>query len=565
MSKVKGKPIANFLYVLVSLCAIGFLMYAYFRPHLNTKLQMEPVLELDRGWTYVSPEGNKKEITMMDRMRKNQKDGIVISRILPQKDKVDYDTFGLWSVFQEVTIFIDGEPIYSNKDKTMAKRGLERHNGALWNFVKLPENCTGKRLTVSIRAPYKTYQNGFGRAMLGTYSGIYAKVRRDYSWRMILAVLFIAIGCIFGFYQLLLIYKKTVLISSVISSMFAIWFGLWTFSEAHMAPFYTGNAPFISILSFVAVRMATISFLLYFRSVFYRDYRKWNGVILALLCGEFVLSMCLQLLHIRDYYESLGEFIILLGVLIASVFFEIIYTLWSGKYRETKSVLIATLVLGVLVGVDTMLLESGQRLRIPYGVSATLGMLLLVLVFVVSEFVKIKNQALLAAKAEHFEKMAETDALTGVNNRVTENRWLEEHRMLTANEKMKTSVVVCDMNFLKSVNDTYGHRFGDEAIRTMARILKEVFGERGVICRTGGDEFTIFSNTMDGTTLRECIHQLKVQMSEENQKTEYLLSVSAGFAFFDPERDIALENTISRADDAMYHDKMLSKSTIAKR
>ncbi|MBE5905560.1 MAG: diguanylate cyclase [Lachnospiraceae bacterium] len=564
MSKVKGKPIANFLYILVSLCAIGFLMYAYFRPHLNTKLQMEPVLELKDDWIYVSPEGETKYLRE-DEFKPNQKNGLIISHVLPKREKVPYDTLALWSVFQTVEIEIDGKVIYSNEDSTMKARGLERNQGSIWNFVHLPYESAGKIMTIRTKSPYRDFQGHLGRCMLGTYSGVYSRVKHDYAVRVLVSLVFILIGVIFFIFHLVQARKSLLLSSGTISSLFAFWLGLWTFTESHGASFYIGNAPFISILSFVAVRMAVISFLLYFRSVFARDFRKWNGALLVVLCLELGSSTLLQILQIRDYYESVGAYVALLAVMLCSVFFEIVYSLAKKKYQEYKMLLIATLVLSLLVGLDSVLLGSGQKWHIPYGVSTSLGMLLLIVVFTVNEFTKARKQAILAARAEHFQQLAQTDALTGVNNRMTENRWLEAHRVMTPEEKMNTCVIVCDMNCLKIVNDTYGHQSGDEAIRITARLLKECFGVNGVVCRTGGDEFTVFTDNMNAAQVEGCIQQVRQRVEIENRNTDYLLSVSAGYAFFDPQQDIALENTISRADDAMYHDKMLIKNVIWKR
>ena len=118
------------------------------------------------------------------------------------------------------------------------------------------------------------------------------------------------------------------------------------------------------------------------------------------------------------------------------------------------------------------------------------------------------------------------------------------------------------MNYLKSINDTYGHRYGDEAICKAAKLLQSVFGECGVVCRTGGDEFTIFSDKLDNASVLSKLQEMQTQILEIAQTCQYVFSISVGYAFFDPNQDDSLEHTISRADSLMYHDKINIKKNL---
>jgi diguanylate cyclase (GGDEF)-like protein/PAS domain S-box-containing protein len=148
-------------------------------------------------------------------------------------------------------------------------------------------------------------------------------------------------------------------------------------------------------------------------------------------------------------------------------------------------------------------------------------------------------------------KHANTDFLTGLNNR----RSLFDY--LTGQEKnSKLSMIMLDLDKFKSVNDTYGHSAGDDALVITSQVLKECFPD-GFVARLGGDEFLV---TLVGE------HELP-QVEERTQnlldtllknysiKEEFhALSASAGIAQERlPECDIrSIENLMNRVDNALY-------------
>jgi diguanylate cyclase (GGDEF)-like protein/PAS domain S-box-containing protein len=148
-------------------------------------------------------------------------------------------------------------------------------------------------------------------------------------------------------------------------------------------------------------------------------------------------------------------------------------------------------------------------------------------------------------------KYANTDFLTGLNNR----RSLFDH--LSAIEGgSKISLIMMDLDHFKSVNDTYGHAAGDDALVITSRVLEKCFPD-GFIARLGGDEFlAALVGEYDLSQVEARTQQLLDSLIEQySQKEEFkALSASAGIV---QERlevcDIrSIENLISRSDDALY-------------
>ena len=134
--------------------------------------------------------------------------------------------------------------------------------------------------------------------------------------------------------------------------------------------------------------------------------------------------------------------------------------------------------------------------------------------------------------------------------------WISTHGDGTPEQKSRISVTMCDLNSLKKINDSFGHDYGDEAICNTADLLKEFFnGEDTVICRSGGDEFTILSSTLTLEDLQRIEESVFQRSQTIDQSSKYPFSISIGYCFFDPARDKYLESTLVRADEKMYEMK----------
>lgn len=117
---------------------------------------------------------------------------------------------------------------------------------------------------------------------------------------------------------------------------------------------------------------------------------------------------------------------------------------------------------------------------------------------------------------------------------------------------------VADLNGLKSINDNCGHREGDQAIRVIAKQLTKAAPDYAVVCRTGGDEFTIMAVLDAGSTVPEEIERSFVKQMEEYNRTSGLpYQVKASYGWEMRPGDIAgnLDECFNAADRKMYEMK----------
>ena len=120
-----------------------------------------------------------------------------------------------------------------------------------------------------------------------------------------------------------------------------------------------------------------------------------------------------------------------------------------------------------------------------------------------------------------------------------------------------------DLNFLKHINDTYGHEYGNEAIISLSKLICNIFIHSPVF-RIGGDEFAVILKNAD-------FNKIKTLESEFNKHLEQLASDTAlqpwekisaafGYALFDAKQDHCADDVFKRADCNMYERKKAMKA-----
>ncbi len=148
-----------------------------------------------------------------------------------------------------------------------------------------------------------------------------------------------------------------------------------------------------------------------------------------------------------------------------------------------------------------------------------------------------------------YRKLAYTDLLTGINNRNAFE--LDVKRMSEHGGQDGMTVLVCDLDMLKKVNDLLGHAAGDAYICSLARLLTERFKDRGETYRIGGDEFATLLPHADRQALDDEMRDLRA-IGSTTLVEGFPLLFAHGLAIFDPARDTDLHSTLTRADSRMY-------------
>lgn len=165
-------------------------------------------------------------------------------------------------------------------------------------------------------------------------------------------------------------------------------------------------------------------------------------------------------------------------------------------------------------------------------------------------------------KSELFYK-ATHDSLTGISNRSLFYDRLRQKLSRALRKYEEFGIISLDMDGLKEINDNYGHRAGDAAIKEIAFRIRNTLGELDTVSRLGEDEFGIIvANVVNRNDIISLIHKIDCEITKpfefENLKID--LRASIGYAHF-KEDGIELEVLIEKADKLMYEVKRERKGS----
>ncbi|HHU03359.1 MAG TPA: diguanylate cyclase [Christensenellaceae bacterium] len=147
------------------------------------------------------------------------------------------------------------------------------------------------------------------------------------------------------------------------------------------------------------------------------------------------------------------------------------------------------------------------------------------------------------------------DSLSGLFNR----QYLGNLLLMYSRKKDAAGVpagIMLDIDNFKSINNTYGHLVGDDAIFTAGKILHKAMGGKGVICRYGGDEFIILMNVKSQEEIIDRINIVNDQAALFNElgNKPYKINFSIGYGTYDIKHD-SIDDFLKKIDASMYEEK----------
>lgn len=145
------------------------------------------------------------------------------------------------------------------------------------------------------------------------------------------------------------------------------------------------------------------------------------------------------------------------------------------------------------------------------------------------------------------------DDLTGLYNRRGFMNLARHCVQVAGRSRRGMLLFYADLDNLKFINDNFGHQVGDQAIVTTGLMLKRVFRASDIIARIGGDEFVVLAVDVNSAFALNILGRLRKK--EKDSIQPYPLSLSVGFAYYDPENPCTIEELLVKADRYMYEDK----------
>jgi len=179
---------------------------------------------------------------------------------------------------------------------------------------------------------------------------------------------------------------------------------------------------------------------------------------------------------------------------------------------------------------------------------------------------RVKKELQIVELLQELKKQATTDPLSNLYNR---RFFIDNSKKIIELAKRKNetiSIIMLDIDHFKQVNDTYGHKIGDDVIKKLASVMKEAQRKSDVIARYGGEEFIILLPDTSYDNAKEVAEKLRKKIEESfittdtGQKVRF--TVSIGVSVVNEEIENNADEATQRADTALYRAKESGRNKV---
>jgi predicted signal transduction protein with EAL and GGDEF domain len=244
---------------------------------------------------------------------------------------------------------------------------------------------------------------------------------------------------------------------------------VWMLGESKLRQLFVSNASILSNMCFFVVMICPIPIMFYIDSVQQGRYRKVYHVAECITCVNFVLCTALQLLNIADFISTMFLSHLVIAGTFLTIFITICRDLIKGTAKHYKLPLI-----GLVAAMIAVMLEVTAVYRVVSlsGIFIATGLVVLLVVTLIQTMDRIRELEL----ARQREARESLDYLTGLPM-----RHKGEKLILEKMQEHDGCLGFVDMDNLKKINDVYGHKAGDRALRLVGAMLTECM-ENAVVC-----------------------------------------------------------------------------------
>ena len=458
----------------------------------------------------------------------------------------------------------DGQVLYTYDPVILAFYGSTYGNDV--HIIPLASLTPGSVLEIKGTVLDTSMWAGFREAVLGSCNIYMRQLLWQELWKFLISFLIFALGVLITFLGLFFSREKVLRLETIALGILAITLSLWTVTGTYMFQLFDGNPGLVRMVNYLSLMVLPVSGITLVACLTGKP-KNWFVFIIYIISGlNIIMHFGGLVTHTKDYHTLVLATHI---SLVLAVIFAIVMIIQSlrRKPEEGESRDYTTLIaFGILVLtglVDLALFYFTNRADMAR--FSRIGLLIFVSILAMNEFRKFVALSEKSREAAVMERLAHIDGLTGLKNRTS----LNEYEITMKHESNGVAIlVVFDINFLKKVNDTWGHSAGDAFIRDGAAIIEKSFGEKGWIFRTGGDEFfaIIFSpdeKQEQALTAFYADGQKKMQqlLDEHNEleTSPVPLRIASGMSVYYC-REGNLEEKEQLADSRMYeHKKQLKE------
>ena len=455
-----------------------------------------------------------------------------------------------------VNVYIDDKLIYQYGEEKAANNELV---GSGIMYAPLVEDYAGKKLTITMAV----CEDG----VFTKVSDVYIQDTKYYIQNIlynnvsivcIVPLMLVIGGIILPLVTVFAGMKHLKAKGALYAGGFSVVRAIWLLCYSDIGLCFTNDYHLLSTLAYLCLYSAPVLFGFFIYELIKRKYSK---IIMAVCVSVFlifdIVAITLNQCNIIHFPKTLNVFHILMLVDCTICFVLVCLELFAEGQKEVKALFVSIVLFIVIIIAEMTRYWIDKYFVTNIGMQRTfitIAGLILIIGMIISFGVRLKKEISEKMEMETLEYIAHTDALTKVGNRLS----CEETFSVYDTEKKPAVVINFDLNSFKEINDTLGHRAGDEVLIVFADILKKVFDNMGFVGRMGGDEFIVVSDYIEEKKILQHIKKMEQQISEYNDKNsnrDSELSVSYGWADNYGSADVSIWKVYEMADRRMYQCK----------
>ena len=516
-----------------------------------------PVIEEDRLYVtlndvYRGRSSAEKINAFTDSYSFNRGDRIIVTFSLPDK-KYDFPTLMLATQFVGYTISLDGTPIYE-------RRLEEAKNGDFLpkdvNFITLPyDEYEGKELSIEMIVS----QSGSKTIIYTPSFGNFNDLSRGYTWDRALSVFLGTFMCMFGviYFLISLFFAVRIrgLASQIRSSILCVCGGAWILTSQRINIIFMTNTTKPALYEYTLLYISLPLIMLLFCTICHILHNRIaTSYILGVCAIEVIFGIChfTRIRYINTFSKPIAIIyaISIIGFMMYSVFY--LRRRKASTYDKVQIAGLNTLSICLIIASIFFALDRNQAREFNNAASIFIGLggIVFVASRVMTFMVTLSNADPMKKKEIALSSLAYKDSLTGLPNRAScdkETMQLDE----TTDDYLIMSM---DLNGLKEVNDSKGHKAGDELLQNFTNVLNVCFPEPFFKGRSGGDEFVvILKDVSDESNVDSNIDHMNKLLKAKEKETGFDHSVAYGLCYrHELPKGASAHEVYMEADARMY-------------
>lgn len=384
--------------------------------------------------------------------------------------------------------------------------------------------------------------------------------------RVTLAISFFLIICgvLFGIFSLVHIQDRDNFVERFCIAVFSFLIGMWSLCNTDFITLIVPDLKQKVSIEYMCFYTFLIPFTYYFRPRITQKHRSASQKMFffLLLTGEITfaaLAIACSWMRLVHFYRFLVFYHILL--IVAVVFVNLLFIVDLKQIKLQMNPILFFFFFATVMFTYELVCYNISKYTTGLSGKGYSGAIcyssFLIVASLMYDFEKtVSNHVSKKVQQELLLEFAYSDSLSGLSNR----RKCEETLKLFTDLLTPYIVISLDMNFLKKINDTYGHHVGDQMITDFSQVLQEVFGTLGTVGRMGGDEFIVILPNVNDAQVTLLLQAMDEQIELRNaQPREYQLSCASGFASSEEVDDSDFLAAYKLADERMYENKRKSR------